>query len=233
MLSYHLNDIPDRLKLSGPVIASIFLGRITEWDDPAIARLNPGVQLPSQAITPIFRLDSSGDTYALTDYLSKVSPQWKKKVGASTQVDFPVGTGARGNAGIAGAITRTDGGIGYLAIPYVAAHGLESAAIENAAGRFPAPGIPSISAAAQTLRSLPPGNTVSITDPPASAPGAYPISTFTYALVPEQSGKADALKPFLTYAIGEGRALGARYKFAPLPPVVRAADRETIARIHP
>ena len=116
---------------------------------------------------------------------------------------------------------------------YVIANDLDYALVENEAGKFPIPGIPTIAAAGKTVTSLPPDNAVSITNPPASAPDAYPISTFTYALVPEQSSKAATLKPFLTYAIGDGQQLGAQYQFAPLPPAVTSADRAAIARIHP
>ena len=233
VLAYHVDGLKNQLKLNGPLVADIFLGKVTKWNDPAIAKLNPGVSLPATDITPVFRIDSSGDTYAFTDYLSKISPEWKSKVGAATQVSFPAGVVGRGNSGVAGAVTRADGGIGYLAIAYVFESNLDYVLVENAAGKFPVPGIPSISAAGKTVTSLPPSNTVSITNPPASAPDAYPISTFTYALVPQQSPKASTLKPFLTYAIGDGQALGRQYQFAPLPPVVVSAGKDAIAKIHP
>jgi phosphate transport system substrate-binding protein len=232
VLSYNVKGVPSGLKLSGPVVADIFLGKVKRWNDASIAHLNPRAQLPATDITPVFRIDASGDTYALTDYLSKASSEWKAAVGTGTQVNFPAGTGGRGNSGVAGAITRQDGAVGYVAIAYAVENGLSYAKIQNAAGKFPAPGVPSIAAAARTVTSLPPDNAVSITDPPASEPGAYPISTFTYALVPEQSPKASTLKPFLNYAIGDGQALGKQYQFAPLPPVVLSAGRDTIAKIH-
>jgi phosphate transport system substrate-binding protein len=232
LVSYNVPGAPNRLKLSGPVVADIFLGRVKRWNDPAIAKLNPDVSLPSTTITPVFRSDGSGDTYAFTDFLSKVSPEWKAKAGTSTQVNFPAGVGGRGNSGVAGAIKRADGGIGYLAISYVFANKLDYALIQNAAGKFPVPGIASIEAAGKTVKSLPADNTVSITNPPGSAPDAYPISTFTYALVPEKSHRASLLKPFLTYAIGDGQRFGKQFQFAPLHRVVLTADRDTIARIH-
>jgi phosphate transport system substrate-binding protein len=233
LVSYNLKDAPNRLKLSGPIVADIFLGRITKWNDPAIVKLNAGVTLPETDITPVFRSDGSGDTYAFTDYLSKVSPEWKAKVGTSTQVNFPAGVGARGTSGVAGAIKQTDGGIGYLAIAYVFETKLDYALLQNAAGKFPVPGIASIAAAAKTVTSLAADNAVSITNPPASAPDAYPLSTFTYALVPEQSPRASLLKPFLTYAIGDGQRFGKQYRFAPLPNVVLTAGHDAIAKIHP
>lgn len=232
LFSYNVPGVPNKVKLSGPVIADIFLGRITRWNDPAVARLNPNLSLPPTKIVPVFRTDGSGDTYAVTDYLAKVSPDWKRRVGVGTQVSFPVGVGGSGNAGVAGAISRTDGAIGYLAISYVHENHLDYALVENAAGKFPLPGIPSISAAASVVRDLPPDNAVSITDPPASAADAYPVSTFTYALVPEQSDRAKALRGFLDYAITDGQRLGAKYQFAPLPQVVLDADRAALSKLH-
>jgi phosphate transport system substrate-binding protein len=233
LFSYRLTGAPNKLKLSGPVIADMYLGKIQKWNDPAIAKLNPGVHLPATAVTPVFRIDASGDTYAVTDYLSKVSPEWKSMVGTSTTVTFPTGTGGRGNEGITAALSRLDGTIGYLAVSYVSQQHLDYALVQNAAGKFPLPGIKSFSAAAATVKSLPPSNAVSITNPPASAPGAYPVSTFTYALVPEKSPKAEALKKFLTYAIGDGQRFGPALQFAPLPDVVLQADRAAINRLTP
>jgi phosphate transport system substrate-binding protein len=231
-LSYNVKGAPSGLKLSGPVLAGIFLGTITKWNDPAITKLNPGAQLPATLIAPVFRIDASGDTYAFTDFLSKVSPEWKTKVGAGTQVDFAAGSGARGNSGVTATISRTDGAIGYVAIAYAVQGNLSYASIQNAAGNFSKPDIPSIEAAAKTVTSIPPDNTITITDPPASEPGAYPISTFTYALVPESTSKASVLKPFLHYALGDGQSLGAQYQFAPLPDAVITAGENTIAKIH-
>jgi phosphate transport system substrate-binding protein len=233
LVSYNVKGLPNRLKLSGPVLADIFLGHVKKWNDESIAKLNRGISLPDTTITPIFRIDSSGDTYAFTDYLSKVSPEWKSRIGAGAQVSFPAGAGGRGNPGMAGSIKRQDGTIGYLAIAYVFETKLNYALVQNKAGKFPVPGIPSTEAAARTVTSLPADNAVSITDPPASEPGAYPISTFTYALAPEQSSKASTLKPFLTYAVGDGQALGRQFQFAPLPQLVVSAGQHTIAQIHP
>jgi phosphate transport system substrate-binding protein len=231
LVSYNVKGAPARLKLSGPVLADIYLGKVTRWNDPAIAALNPGAELPATKITPVFRSDSSGDTYAFSDFLAKVSPQWRSKEGVSTAVSFPTGTGAKGNEGIAAAVHRSDGAVGYLAISYVFANHLDYALIRNAAGGFPVPGSDSISAAAASVTSIPADNAISLTYPPASAGGAYPISTFTYALVPKSSGKARELRDFLTYAIGPGQTFGAKLQFAPLPARVVEAGRKTIAKI--
>ncbi len=230
--AYKVKGVPNRLKLSGPVLADIFLGKVAEWNDPEIARLNPGVQLPATRVVPVYRSDGSGDTYAFSDFLAKVSPEWKEKEGVSTQVSFPAGVGAKGSDGVAAVIGRTDGAIGYLPISYVAAGKLDSALVQNAAGKFPVPGIPSILAAARTATTIPEDNAISITNPPGSAPGAYPISTFTYAIVPKSSGKASTLRPFLTYAVTVGQKFGPPLSFAPLPPTIVAAAKEAIGSIH-
>ncbi len=230
-VAYNVKGVPSRLRLSGPVLAGIYLGKVTEWNDPEIARLNPGLQLPATRITPVFRSDGSGDTYAFSDFLAKVSPEWKSSKGVSTQVSFAQGVGAKGNDGVAAVIGRTDGAIGYLAISYVFSSTLDYALVQNAAGKFPVPGIPSILAAANTAGTIPADNAISITDPPASAPGAYPISTFTYTIVPKSSPKAAALRPFLTYALTAGQKFAPPLTFAPLPPRVVAAGRATVAKI--
>ena len=231
LASYNLKGAPAKLKLSGPVLADIYLGKITRWDDPAIARLNPAAKLPATPITPVYRSDGSGDTYALTDYLSKVSPEWKSKLGVSTQVSFPKGIGGRGNDGVAAVLGRMNGAVGYLGISYVFGNGLKYALIENAAGDYPVPGPDTIAAAANAVKTIPPDNAISLTDPPASAPDAYPISTFTYVLFPTTSGKAKTLHDFVTYAIGPGQKLGAKLQFAPLPAKVVSAAEQTLAKL--
>jgi phosphate transport system substrate-binding protein len=231
LVSYNVKGAPAKLKLDGPTLANIYLGKITKWNDPAIGKLNPGASLPSTNITPVYRSDSSGDTYAFSDFLAKVSPEWKSKEGVSTQVSFPTGTGGKGNDGVAAAVSRTDGALGYLAISYVFSNNLDYALIENAAGKFPVPGSDSISAAAAAVTKIPADNAISLTNPPASAPTAYPISTFTYALVPQSSSKAKALRDFLTYAIGPGQKFAPKLQFATLPNRVLEAGKQTIAKI--
>jgi phosphate transport system substrate-binding protein len=231
LVSYHVDGAPAKLKLSGPVLADIYLGKITQWDDSKIAALNPGAQLPATKITPAFRSDSSGDTYAFSDFLSKASPTWKSQKGVSTQVNFTTGVGGKGNDGVAALVDRTNGALGYLAISYVFSNKLDYALIRNEAGQFPVPGPQTITAAADAVKEIPSDNAISLTNPPASEPDAYPISTFTYALVPESSGKATTLRDFLTYAIGPGQKFGEQLQFAPLPAKVVDAGRKTIAKI--
>jgi phosphate transport system substrate-binding protein len=229
--AYNVNGTPSNLKLNGEVLADIYLGKITSWNDPAIAKLNPGIGLPSTKITPVYRSDGSGDTFAFTNYLSTVDPEFKSKVGTSTQVKFPTGVGAEKNDGVAAAISQTDGAIGYVGLAYALSNELSMPLIENSAGNFPEPGVESVEAAADAVSKIGPNNEISLADLPSSAKGAYPISTYTYVIVPLESEKADALKKFITYAIGPGQEYGPDLDFAPLPKQVVAADKKAIAKI--
>jgi len=231
LASYNVKGAPAKLKLSGPVLANIYLGKVTKWNDPSIAALNPGANLPETKIKPVFRSDSSGDTYAFSDFLAKASPEWKAEKGVSTQVNFTTGVGGKGNDGVAAAIEREDGTIGYLAISYVFTNKLDYALIRNEAGKFPVPGPDTITAAANAVKTIPADNAISLTNPPASAPDAYPISTFTYAIFPTTSSKATALSDFVTYAIGPGQKFGAKLQFAPLPAKVVSATKQTLAKL--
>jgi phosphate transport system substrate-binding protein len=231
LVSYNVKGAPGKLKLDGPVLANIYLGKVTKWNDPTIAALNPGASLPATKITPVYRSDSSGDTYAFSDFLAKSSPEWKSQKGFSTQVDFATGVGAKGNDGVAAAISRTDGSLGYLAISYVFSNKLAYALIRNRAGNYPVPGPDTITAAANSVTTIPSDNAISITDPPASAANGYPISTFTYVLFPTTSSKAKTLHDFITYAIGPGQEFGAKLQFAPLPAEVVSAAKQTLAKL--
>jgi len=230
-LSYNIPGVGPGLKLSGPVIADIFLGEITKWDDTRITMLNPGKQLPSRGIAPIYRSDGSGDTYAFTSYLNEVSPAWKAQVGNGTSVNFPSGAGSKGNSGVAGSLTRTDGAIGYISVAYAVQNKLNVASVQNAAGNFARPDLAGIEAAAEAMDKPQPDNSIPIVDPPASAHEAYPISTFTYAIVPKDSPKATELKETLEYAVGPGQQFSERFVFAKLPARVVALARKTIATI--
>jgi len=229
--AYNIKGAPKNLKLSGEVLADIYLGKITTWNDPAIAKLNPGTSLPSTKITPVYRSDGSGDTYAFTNYLSTIDPEFKSKVGTSTSVKFPVGVGAEKNDGVAAAISQTNGAIGYVGLAYALSSKLSMPLVENSGGNFPAPSVKSVEAAAKAVSQIGPNNEISLADLPASAKGAYPISTYTYVIVPLSSSKAEALKKFITYAIGPGQKFGPELDFAPLPSQVIAADKKAIAKI--
>jgi phosphate transport system substrate-binding protein len=224
---YNLPGVPN-LKLTPQIIGDIYLGKISSWDNAAIKKANPGANLPSTHITVAFRSDGSGDTYAFTNYLWKVSPAWKSKVGIyATSVNFPVGVGGKGNDGIASVVTQTDGAIGYVSASYAISHNMKVAAVQNAAKKYTLPNLKNISEAAKTIRKIPANNEMHIVSPSAKLKKAYPICTFTYAIVPKSSPKKDALAKFIKYAIADGQKFGAALDFAPLPPVVKNAASST------
>jgi phosphate transport system substrate-binding protein len=220
-----------KLKLSGKVLAGIYFGRITKWNDAKIKKINPGVKLPGLTITPVFRSDGSGDTYTFTNYLSKISPAWRHEVGYATSVGFKAGVGAKGNSGVTATVTKTSGAIGYISASYLIAAGLGAAAVENNAGNFEVPNLKNIESAASTVKKVPPSNEISITNPPKKAKTAYPISTFTYAIVPHNAPQKGFLQQFLNYAITKGQVYGAALDFAPLPKVVLSAAKSSIASL--
>ncbi len=228
--AYNVKGAPNHLHLTGEIVADMYLGKVTSWNDPEIAKLNPGVNLPATKVSPVFRSDGSGDTYAFTDYLSAVSPEFKSKVGTSTLVKFPVGTGGDGSDGVAAAVQATDGAIGYFNLAYAQSSGIDYGYLENAAGKFPVPSVDSVNAAAATTKSVPPTG-VSIVDPPASAPDAYPDATYTYVIAPESTTKADALKKFITYAIGPGQSFANDLGYGTLPKQVIADDKAALNKI--
>jgi len=220
-----------KLKLTGKLLAGIYFGRITKWNDPKIKQVNPGVKLPGLTITPVFRSDGSGDTYAFTNYLSKISSAWKSEVGYATTVGFKAGVGAKGNAGVTATVTKTPGAIGYISAYYLIAAGVHAAAIQNKAGNYELPNIPNIASAASTVKKLGPSNAISITDPPKKATIAYPISTFTYMIVPRDAPQKGFLAQFANYCLTIGQKYGAALDFAPLPKVVKQAGLKAVASL--
>jgi phosphate transport system substrate-binding protein len=229
--AYNLSGAPDHLKLTGDVLAKMYLGQITSWDDPAIKALNPGVSLPATPVAPIYRSDGSGDSYVWSSYLSSISPDFKSKVGVSTQPAFSTGTGAEKSSGVAAAVQATNGAIGYLTVAYITADGLHSGLVQNAAGNYPAPTTAAITAAASAVTAVQPDGSVSLVNPPASAAGAYPISTYSYAIVPKSSPKAAQLKAFLSYAITKGQAFGPDLGYPALPQNIVTHDQQVIGQI--
>jgi phosphate transport system substrate-binding protein len=219
-----------KVNLSGTVLAEIYSGKITKWNDKKIVALNPKAKMPSTTITPIFRSDGSGDTYAFTNYLSKVSPQWRSQFGFGTSVGFKAGIGAKGNSGVTSGL-KTPGAIGYVAAAYLIGAGIHAASIENAAGNFELPNLTNIEEAASVVKTVRPNSGVSIVAPPKSATKAYPISTFTYAIVPGNAPQASAVKEFINYAITKGQTFGAALDFAPLPSVVLSAAQKTLGSL--
>jgi len=218
-----------KLQLTGKLLAGIYFGRITKWNDPKIKAANPGVKLPGLTITPVFRSDGSGDTYAFTNYLSKISSAWKSEVGYATTVGWKAGVGAKGNAGVTATVTKTPGAIGYISAYYLIAAGVHAAAIQNLAGNYELPNIPNIASAASTVKSLGSSNTISITNPPKKATIAYPISTFTYMIVPRDAPQKGFLAQFANYCLTIGQKYGAALDFAPLPKVVKTAGLKAVA----
>jgi phosphate transport system substrate-binding protein len=219
------------LHLSGPVIAEIYLGKITNWDAPAIKKLNKGAKLPNLAITPVYRSDGSGDTYVFTNYLSDVSSQWKKEVSYATTVSFKTGVGGKGNAGVTAVVQSTSGSIGYISASYIIAHGLSAAAVENAAGKFEFPNLKNIEDAASAVQSVPANNELHIVDPSKKYKTAYPLSTFTYCIVPLGSPKKELLAKWIYYAMTLGQGFAPPLDFAPIPKVVLNAGIKSIRKL--
>ena len=233
-VAYNVPGAPVHLNLDGSTIAKIFLGEITNWNDPAIKALNKGANLPDLKITPIFRSDGSGTTYNFTDYLSAVSPTFKSKVGNSTAVNFPTGLGARGSSGVAGLVSRTSGGVTYVDVAFALNNHLKFAAVKNAAGKFLFPSLRRISAAAAAFKKVPSNNEMHIVNPPKSAPLAYPISTYTYVIVPQQTSHAAELRKMIFWALTQGQTAKytAKLLFVPLPKQVLVASEKTLKTVH-
>ena len=229
-VGFHLEGV-ESLRLTGAVLVGIFDGQITNWNAPALAKLNPGVSLPSLPITAVHRSDGSGDTYAFTNYLSKVSTAWKSKYGFSTEFRAPGGVGEKGNAGVASVLRSTNGAIGYVSASYLLSEHLTGAAIQNAAGKFEYPNLKPIEAAAATIKKVPANDELHIVDPPKGAKRAYPIATFTYVLVPKVTEQKAELTKFVEYAIGPGQEFGPAKDFAALPKVVLKADKAALAKL--
>jgi phosphate transport system substrate-binding protein len=230
---YNLDGVKNNLKMDGPTLANIFLGNIKTWNDPAITKLNPGVSLPNTNIATVHRSDNSGTTYNFSDYLSSVSPAWKSGLGVGVAVNWPSGTGARGSAGVAAAVSQTPGGIGYADIAYAKANHLKFLSIKNSSGKFTLPGLRGIIAAATSdQKPDPTTNQLSIVNPPKKYPLAYPISTYTYVIVPTQSAKAADMKKFLFWAVTKGQTFGPKLLFQPIPKSVLVVAEKTIAKIH-
>jgi phosphate transport system substrate-binding protein len=231
---YNLHGVKNNLHLTGPVIAGIYLGTIKKWNAAAIAKLNPGVNLPDEDITPVYRSDGSGTSFNFTDYLSKVSAAFKSKVGVSTQPPFTTGVGAKGSSGVSGILTKTEGAVGYADIAYALKNHIQFAWVKNAAGRFAGPGLRGIAAAASTVskKSIQANNEMHIVDPPKSNPVAYPICTFSYVIVHKSSPKAALLRKFIFYALTGGQTFAPKLLYGKIPVPVLAAAEKTLNKIH-
>ena len=230
---YNVPGVSKDLNFSGDVIADIYLGKITKWNDPRLVKDNPGANLPDKAILPVYRSESSGTTFIFTDYLSKVSFDWKSKVGSNSAVKWPAGIGAKGNEGVAGMVRQTPGSLGYVELIYALQNKMAYGAVKNAAGKF-LQGSPDgvTAAAAAAAKTMPADYRVSITN--AQGAASYPISSFTYLLIPlkfADPAKGAAVKGFLTWMLEHGESEAKGMDYAPLPAQVQTMVKRTITTI--
>ena len=230
--AYNVPGVSSELKFTPEALSGIFLGKITTWNDPVIAKANPGVNLPNQTIIVIHRSDGSGTTYIFTDYLSKVSSDWQNGPGKGTSVKWPVGLGGKGNEGVAGMIRQMQGGIGYIELIYAVQNKIDYGSVKNAAGTFVKASLDSVTAAAASAKSMPADFRVSITNAPGK--DAYPISSFTWLLIPEKSKEANKgkiLADFLTWMVDDGQKMTAELSYAPLPENVAVKVKGAIKQV--
>ena len=228
--TYNVPGVTGALNFTPDALAGIYLGKVTKWNDPAIAGENKGVNLPAQDIVVIHRSDGSGTTYCWTDYLSKVSDEWKSKVSKSTSVNWPVGLGGKGNEGVTGLVKQTPNSIGYVELIYAVQNSIPYGAVKNSSGNFVKADLASVSAAAAgAAKDMPDDFRVSITNAPGKT--AYPISTFTWLLVPEKiqdGAKRDAIKGFLKWMLADGQGYAEQLSYAKLPKEVVEKEKKAI-----
>jgi phosphate transport system substrate-binding protein len=231
--TYNIPGVTAELKFTPEAIAGIYLGKITKWNDPELTKYNPGVHLPAADIAVVHRSDGSGTTFVWTDYLCKVSPAWKSQVGSNTSVRWPVGLGGKGNEGVAGAVKVTPNSIGYVELIYALQNKMGYGAIRNSAGVFLKADLASVTAAAAgAARNMPADFRVSITNAPGR--NAYPISTFTYLLIPSHiadPAKKKVIVEFLHWMLTKGQAYTTNLGYAPLPTQVVAKEEKAISLI--
>lgn len=230
--AYNLPSVKGELKFTGPILAGIFLGKITNWNDPAIAKANPGVSLPGDRIVVVHRSDGSGTSYVFTDYLSKISPEWNSSPGKGTSVKWPAGLGAKGNEGVAGMIRQMPGALGYVELIYAMQNNITYGSVQNAAGQFVKASLQSTTAAAASVKQMPADFRVSITNAPGK--DAYPIATFTWLLIPSHladQNKQKVLVDYLNWMLDHGESEAPQLSYAQLPPSVADKVRAAIKTI--
>jgi phosphate transport system substrate-binding protein len=231
--TYNIPGVTGALNFTPDALAGIFLGKITKWNDPAIAGTNKGVNLPAADIVVVHRSDGSGTTYVWTDYLSKVSEEWKSKVGKGTSPNWPVGLGGKGNEGVTGQIKNAPNSIGYVELIYAVSNNIPYGSVKNSSGNFVKADLASVSeAAAVAAKTMPDDFRVSITDPAGKK--AYPIASFTWLLIPEKfsdAGKRDAIKGFLNWMLADGQNYAEKLSYARLPNEVIAKEKIALAKI--
>ena len=231
--AYNVPGVTGEIKFTPDVLANIFLNKITSWNDPAIAKANPGVTFPNQPIIVIHRSDGSGTTYIFTDYLSKVSKDWNSTVGTGTSVKWPIGLGGKGNEGVAGQIRQLQGSIGYVELIYAVQNNIPYGSIRNAAGTFVKASLDGVTEAAASVKTMPADFRVSITNAPGKT--AYPISSFTWLLIPVQAKNAkngQILADFLNWMVNDGQKMTSQLTYAPLPASVAEKVKAAIKQVH-
>lgn len=233
--TYNIPKVTGALKFTPEALAGIYLGKITKWNDPAIAKANPGVNLPANNIVVVHRSDGSGTTFVWTDYLSKVSPEWKSRVGSNTSVNWPVGLGGKGNEGVSGVVQQTPNSIGYVELIYALQNHMSYGLVQNSAGKFVKASLDAVTRAASGASSQMQHDVrVSITNAPGA--DAYPICSFTYLLIPEKiadPSKRDAIKGFLDWMLNAGQAQVESLGYARLPDAVVSINSKHISEIRP
>jgi phosphate transport system substrate-binding protein len=230
--TYNITGVSSELKFTGDVLADIFLGNIKKWNDPRLAKANPGVKFPDEEIVVVHRSDGSGTTYIFTDYLSKLSPAWKDKVGKGGSVNWPAGLGGKGNEGVSGMVKQTVGSIGYVELIYAVSNKMPYGSVQNATGSFVKASLESVTAAAASVKDMPEDFRVSITNAPGKE--AYPISSFTWLLVPAEwadAGKEKAFVDFLNWMVDKGQTMTSDLSYAPLPKSVAQKVKARIKEV--
>ncbi len=231
--AYNVPGVSGDLKFTPEALAGIFLGKIQTWNDPVIAKANPGVNLPNSSIIVVHRSDGSGTTYIFTDYLSKVSKEWEGTVGKGTSVKWPVGLGGKGNEGVAGQIRQLQGSVGYVELVYAVENKITFGSVKNAAGNFVKASLDGVTEAAASAPKMPADFRVSITNAPGKT--AYPISSFTWLLIPEAAKdpkKGKIIQDFLNWMVTDGQKMTGQLSYAPLPPSVVEKVKVVIKQIH-
>ena len=230
--AYNVPGVTGELKFTPEALSGIFLGKISKWNDKALTSANPGVNLPDKDIIVVHRSDGSGTTFIWTDYLSKISPEWKSQVGSDTSVKWPLGMGGKGNEGVAGMIRQLSGAIGYVELIYAVQNNIPYGSVRNSAGNFVKASLEGVTAAAASAPKMPADFRVSITNAPGK--DAYPISSFTWLLIPAQSkdaAKGKILADFLNWMVTDGQKMTSALAYAPLPDNVAAKVKDAIKQV--
>jgi phosphate transport system substrate-binding protein len=231
--AYNIPGVSGEVNFTPEALAGIYLGKITKWNDKAITSANPKIKFPDKPIIVVHRSDGSGTTFIWTDYLSKVSPAWKSKVGSGTSVQWPVGLGGKGNEQVAGVVRQEQGAIGYIELIYALQNNIAYGSVRNSAGNFLKASLDGVTAAAASAPNMPDDFRVSITNPPGK--DAYPISSFTWMLIPQQSkdpAKGKMIADFLSWMVTDGQKMTTALSYAPLPDVVAQKEQEAIKTVH-